>query len=41
MYRRPPSGLRTQRGLLVGERGWTPERFGTWLADAWIRFLLP
>ena len=28
------------RVLLVGERGWTAERFGTWLADAWIRTLL-
>ena len=28
------------RALLVGERGWTAERFGTWLADAWIRLLL-
>ena len=25
------------RALLVGERGWTAERFGTWLADAWTR----
>jgi hypothetical protein len=24
----------------VGERGWSAERFGTWLADAWIRTLL-
>ena len=23
------------RALLVGERGWSAERFGTWLADAW------
>lgn len=28
------------RTLLVGERGWTAERFGTWLADAWTRLLL-
>jgi hypothetical protein len=28
------------RALLVGERGWTPERFGSWLADAWVRILL-
>jgi AcrR family transcriptional regulator len=28
------------RALLVGERGWTADRFGTWLADAWIRLLL-
>lgn len=28
------------RALLVGERGWTPERFGAWLADAWTRLLL-
>ncbi len=26
--------------LLVGERGWSPERFGTYLADAWTRTLL-
>jgi hypothetical protein len=26
--------------LLVGERGWTPERFRSWIADAWIRLLL-
>lgn len=26
--------------LLVGERGWTPERFGRWLADAWSRLLV-
>ena len=23
--------------LLVHERGWTSERFGSWLADAWTR----
>jgi AcrR family transcriptional regulator len=28
------------RALLVGERGWSAERFGTWLADAWTRLLL-
>jgi len=28
------------RTLLVGERGWSAERFGTWLADAWTRLLL-
>lgn len=28
------------RALLVGERGWTTERFGSWLADAWTRLLL-
>ena len=28
------------RALLVGERGWTAERFGAWLADAWTRLLL-
>jgi len=28
------------RALLVGERGWTAERFGHWLADAWARLLL-
>jgi AcrR family transcriptional regulator len=26
--------------LLVGERGWTPEQFEAWLADAWARLLL-
>jgi AcrR family transcriptional regulator len=26
--------------LLVLERGWTPQRFGRWLADAWRRLLL-
>jgi AcrR family transcriptional regulator len=26
--------------LLVRERGWTPDRFRRWLADAWIRLLL-
>jgi len=26
--------------LLVGERGWAPERFGAWLADCWTRALL-
>ena len=25
--------------LLVGDRGWTPERFGAFLADAWTRLL--
>jgi AcrR family transcriptional regulator len=28
------------RALLVGERGWSAERFATWLADAWTRLLL-
>lgn len=28
------------RALLVGGRGWSAERFGSWLADAWIRLLL-
>jgi AcrR family transcriptional regulator len=28
------------RALLVGERGWSAERFGAWLADAWTRTLL-
>jgi AcrR family transcriptional regulator len=28
------------RALLVGARGWSAERFGTWLADAWTRLLL-
>jgi AcrR family transcriptional regulator len=27
------------RALLVGERGWSAERFGAWLADAWTRLL--
>jgi AcrR family transcriptional regulator len=26
--------------LLVGDRGWSPERFEGWLADAWRRLLL-
>jgi Bacterial regulatory proteins, tetR family len=26
--------------LLVGQRGWTPAEFATWLADAWARLLL-
>lgn len=26
--------------LLVGERGWRPEQFATWLADSWVRLLL-
>jgi AcrR family transcriptional regulator len=26
--------------LLVGQRGWRPERFGEWLIDAWKRLLL-
>lgn len=26
--------------LLVHERGWTPERFSTWILDAWTRLLL-
>jgi AcrR family transcriptional regulator len=26
--------------LLVGEREWSPQRFGEWLADAWTRLLL-
>lgn len=26
--------------LLVRQRGWTPERFADWLADAWQRLLL-
>ena len=26
--------------LLVRERGWPPERFATWLADAWCRLFL-
>jgi AcrR family transcriptional regulator len=27
-------------GLLVLDRGWTPERFARWLQDAWCRLLL-
>lgn len=26
--------------LLVNERGWTPQRFGAWLSDAWLRLLI-
>jgi len=26
--------------LLVGERGWSPDRFAAWLAEAWERLLL-
>ena len=26
--------------LLVGQRGWDPDRFRRWLADAWRRLLL-
>lgn len=26
--------------LLVGDRGWSPERFGAYLVDAWTRLLL-
>src|SRR5579872_2522838 len=26
--------------LLTAERGWSPEEFGRWLADAWCRLLL-
>lgn len=26
--------------LLVGQRGWDPDRFQRWLADAWQRLLL-
>lgn len=28
------------RALLVGARGWSAERFGAWLADAWTRLLI-
>ncbi len=28
------------RALLVDGRGWAAERFGSWLADAWVRLLL-
>jgi AcrR family transcriptional regulator len=28
------------QALLIGERGWSPERYGAWLADAWTRLLL-
>lgn len=27
-------------GLLVDQRGWTPQRFADWLTDAWTRLLL-
>jgi hypothetical protein len=27
--------------LLTAERGWSPQRFERWLADAWCRLLLP
>jgi AcrR family transcriptional regulator len=26
--------------LLIGDRGWSPERYEEWLADAWARLLL-
>lgn len=26
--------------LLADERGWSPERYEQWLADAWVRILL-
>jgi AcrR family transcriptional regulator len=26
--------------LLVDQRGWTPQRFATWLTDAWTRLLI-
>jgi hypothetical protein len=26
--------------LLTAQRGWSPEEFEHWLADAWIRLLL-
>lgn len=26
--------------LLVDERGWAPDRYERWLADAWVRLLL-
>jgi hypothetical protein len=26
--------------LLVGRRGWTPDRFAGWLTDAWSRVFL-
>ena len=26
--------------LLVGQRGWDPDRYQRWLADAWQRLLL-
>lgn len=28
------------RALLVGQRGWSADRFGAWLADCWTRTLL-
>ena len=27
--------------LLIGQRGWTPERYERFLADTWRRLLLP
>ncbi|HTJ76743.1 MAG TPA: helix-turn-helix domain-containing protein [Acidimicrobiales bacterium] len=27
--------------MLTAERGWTPARYESWLADLWARFLLP
>lgn len=29
------------QALLIGERGWTSERYGARLADAWTRLFLP
>jgi len=26
--------------LLVGQRGWSPQEFASWLTDAWVRLLL-
>jgi hypothetical protein len=26
--------------LLVGQRGWSPDDFADWLAEAWVRLLL-
>jgi hypothetical protein len=26
--------------LLVEQRGWTPDQFAHWIADAWVRLLL-
>jgi hypothetical protein len=26
--------------LLVHDRGWSPQRFGQWLAEAWRRLLI-
>jgi hypothetical protein len=27
--------------LLTAERGWSPDRYQRWLAETWVRLLLP